>query len=61
MEEKLGSIEPGKLADLIVLSADPLTVPEDEIPTIEVLATLVDGRPVHGAEVLTGLASTLAR
>jgi len=59
MEEKLGSIEPGKLADLIILSADPLTVPEDEIPTIEVLATLVDGRPVHGGELLAGSASTL--
>jgi len=61
MEEKLGSLEPGKLADLIVLSADPLTVPEDEIPTIEVVATLVDGRPVHGAEVLARFASTLSK
>jgi predicted amidohydrolase YtcJ len=57
METKLGSIEPGKLADLIVLSADPLTVPEDEIAAIEVIATLVDGRPVHGASALEGLVS----
>jgi predicted amidohydrolase YtcJ len=57
MESKLGSIEPGKLADLIVLSADPLAVPENEIPNIEVVATLVDGRAVHGASALRGLAS----
>jgi predicted amidohydrolase YtcJ len=61
MESKLGSIEPGKLADLIVLSADPLAVPEDEIANIEVLATLVDGRPVHGASALRALVSTLSR
>jgi predicted amidohydrolase YtcJ len=40
-----------------VLSADPLTVPEDEIAAIEVIATLVDGRPVHGASALEGLVS----
>lgn len=44
-EEKIkGSIEVGKLADLAVLSNDPLTVPEKEIKEIQVLTTVVDGK-----------------
>jgi predicted amidohydrolase YtcJ len=48
-EDRKGSIEVGKLADLVVLSADYLTVPEDEIPAIESLLTLVGGRAVYAA------------
>lgn len=47
-EDRLGSIEPGKLADMIVLDRDILSVPEDEIKDIQVLTTIVDGRIVHG-------------
>ena len=48
-EEHLkGSLEPGKLADLIVLDRDILRCPEDEIKDAEVLVTLVGGRVVHG-------------
>jgi len=44
-EEHLkGSLEVGKLADLVVLDADPLNCPESEIKEIAVLATLVGGR-----------------
>jgi predicted amidohydrolase YtcJ len=43
MEGRLGSIEAGKLADLVVLSGDPLTAGEDEIREMRVLATLIDG------------------
>ncbi len=39
-----GSITPGKLADIVVLSKDIMTVPEDEIPTAEVLYTIVGGQ-----------------
>ena len=46
LERQLGSLTPGKRADLVVLSADPLSVPEADIPRLRVLATLVDGRPV---------------
>ena len=48
-EERRGSLEPGKLADLAVLSGDPLTVPEDEIPGLYSLLTMVGGRTVHRA------------
>ena len=49
-EDKIkGSIEPGKLADLIVVSADPLTVPSDQIKDIKVLTTVLDGKVVNAA------------
>lgn len=43
-ETDLGSLAVGKRADFAVLSADPLTVPEEEIARIQVLQTWVDGR-----------------
>jgi predicted amidohydrolase YtcJ len=46
-EDKKGSLEPGKLADLAVLSADPLTVDEAGIAEIRSLMTMVGGRIVH--------------
>jgi predicted amidohydrolase YtcJ len=45
-ESTLGSLAPGKLADLAVLSADPLSVPPDEIRSIRVLMTLIGGEVV---------------
>jgi len=46
-EKETGSIEPGKLADLVVLSKNYATCPEDEIKDIEALRTVVGGRVVH--------------
>jgi predicted amidohydrolase YtcJ len=46
-----GSIEPGKYADFVVLSRDILTVPAEDIGRIEVAATMVGGRVVHGSLV----------
>ncbi len=43
-EEHLkGSLTPGKLADIVVLSQDILTIPEDDIPATEVVYTIVGG------------------
>jgi predicted amidohydrolase YtcJ len=42
-----GSIEPGKLADFAVLSADLLTAPEQSIPQMKALATYVGGKEVY--------------
>ena len=60
-EESLkGSIEPGKLADLIVITRDYLTCPVDEIKDIETVLTVVGGRVVHerpaGPQRRTGVA-----
>ncbi len=47
-EENLkGSLSPGKLADVTVISSDILSIPEAEIPHIEALMTVVGGRIVY--------------
>jgi len=47
-EENLkGSIEPGKLADLVVLAADYLSIPEKQIESLKPVATIVGGRFVY--------------
>jgi len=53
-DDRLGSIEPGKLADLAVLSQDIMTIEEDRIPDTQVLATLLGGRAVHDTGVFKG-------
>ena len=45
-EDKLGSLEPGKLADLVVIDRDYLPCPEADICKIEVLRTIVGGKTV---------------
>lgn len=44
MEKDLGSITPGKYADIVVLSKDIMTIPEREIPSARVEYTIVGGR-----------------
>jgi predicted amidohydrolase YtcJ len=43
-EDRQGSISPGKLADLVVLSEDVLTIPPARLAQVKVDATIVDGR-----------------
>ena len=52
MEDKIGSIEPGKLADLAVLNKDYFAVPEREIKQIRSILTIVDGKVVYDAGML---------
>lgn len=49
-DDRLGSITPGKLADLVVLSKDIMTIPADQIPTARVDYTLVGGNVVYERE-----------
>jgi predicted amidohydrolase YtcJ len=53
-ENVKGSIEPGKLADFLVLSGDFMTIPEDEIIKLRPLATYVGGRKVYTAPEANG-------
>jgi len=46
-EDNLGSIQPGKLADLVVTDRDYLTVPADQIKDIKPVLTMVGGRIVY--------------
>ncbi len=48
-ESNLGAIQPGKLADLLVLDRDYLTIPADEIRNIKPVMTMVGGRIVYQA------------
>jgi len=49
-EGSKGSLVPGKLADITVLSADILTVPEDEIPKVVVNYTIVGGKVMYARQ-----------
>ena len=47
-DDRTGSIETGKLADLIVIDRNLFEIDPREISETEVLLTLFDGEPVHG-------------
>ena len=49
-EENRGSLEPGKYADITVLSKDILKVPENEIPTAKVVHTIVGGKVLYSSK-----------
>jgi predicted amidohydrolase YtcJ len=48
-DNERGSIEPGKLADLVVIDRDYLTCPEEQIRSIQPVMTILDGRIVYRA------------
>ena len=56
-DDKRGTLEAGKFADLAVLSADYLTAPVKEIGKIRSLLTMVDGKAVYASEPFAALAS----
>ena len=51
-ENRRGSLEMGKLADVAVLSGDYLDISEDEIPDLNSVLTMVGGRVVHSSGLL---------
>ena len=53
-EELKGSIEPGKLADLVILGGDPLTCPEEEIRHLPVCTTILGGRVTYSDGAVWG-------
>ncbi len=55
-ENRIGSLETGKLADFVVLDQDVFTVAQDDIPKTKVLMTVVGGKVTH---LLPGLATEI--
>ena len=51
VEKERGSIETGKLADIVVLSKDILAIPPAEILDTKALMTLLGGKVVHRREI----------
>ena len=51
-EALTGSLEVGKLADLLVLDRNVLTIAEDDIARVQVLQTVVGGKVVYASETL---------
>ena len=47
MEKTIGSLEPGKLADFVVLAEDPLGVAPDHIKDIRIVATVMNGKVTY--------------
>ena len=57
-EDRRGSLEVGKLADLAVLSEDFFALPVERIGALESILTVVGGRVVYGAGPYAGLAAS---
>jgi predicted amidohydrolase YtcJ len=51
-EEQIGSIEEGKLADLVVLNGDYFSVPNEDLKLIRSVLTVVDGEVVYNTGAL---------
>jgi len=49
--QELGSLEPGKLADLVVLDKNPLNeaIPDENLSEIKVVATIIGGEVAYGS------------
>jgi predicted amidohydrolase YtcJ len=61
-EKSKGTLEPGKLADLVILDRDPLRVDPGSISSIKVVETIKEGRPIFrlGIDRIDGAAARAA-
>lgn len=59
-DDVLGSLTPGKLADMVILSGNPLTVSTPEINNIRVLMTMIDGQVEYCAPGFQSLCQSAA-
>ncbi len=50
MEDLVGSLEPGKRADFVVLDRDYMTIPAEDIPRMQILETWLDGERLFPAD-----------
>jgi predicted amidohydrolase YtcJ len=50
MEQKVGSLQPGFLADFIVLDKNPLEVTENELLELKVTQTWIDGKLMYAKD-----------
>ena len=60
-EDSLGSLEPGKLADLVILNTNLITCPEEDIFSAKVLMTMVNGKFVYKHDAFSKKISKLER
>jgi len=61
-DDEIGSVEVGKWADLVVVGDDYMTMPEDEIPGLPILMTILAGEVVYASDdapIPTALVNTL--
>jgi predicted amidohydrolase YtcJ len=54
-EERKGSLEPGKLADLVILDRNPLTAEPGTLASLGIVETIKEGKTVYRAEATTAL------
>ena len=59
VEDKFGSIEPGKFADFTVLEDDPFAVPVEKIRDVKVWGTILGGRLLPASEIKPWLSTTI--
>jgi predicted amidohydrolase YtcJ len=52
--ESIGSLEPGHHADLVIVDRDPLRCPIEDLPGTQVIATVLAGQTVAGADLTEG-------
>ncbi|WP_223424486.1 amidohydrolase family protein [Tateyamaria pelophila] len=60
-EDRKGSLEPGKLADLVILSKDPTAIDPETLDSIVVLETIKEGRSIYAASHREGRLNYLPR